>query len=77
MTGTYCFQKLQGLHIATFVLGVELFQAKYRALASICFGVGGVFGGGVLAFLSYLLKDWRYVQLWFTIMSFIQFILLW
>ncbi|XP_034936989.1 organic cation transporter protein-like isoform X2 [Chelonus insularis] len=53
----------QGLQSSTYILVLELFPAKFRTLVSSVMGVAWVLGLLLLAILSYIIPDWRILQL--------------
>ncbi|XP_015117233.1 organic cation transporter protein isoform X2 [Diachasma alloeum] len=53
----------QGLHSATYVLILELFPTKFRTLIFTVMGIAWSLGLLLLAGLSYIILDWRILQL--------------
>jgi hypothetical protein len=50
---------------------------KYRAKGGILFVTSGVFGVLLLDFLTFVIQDWKYVQLCTGLLPFLQVLVLW
>ncbi|CAB3991007.1 organic cation transporter -like [Paramuricea clavata] len=68
---------LQGLLIVTFTSLVEIFASQYRTFTGL--GVEFPWAVGIMTFslFSYLIKDWRYIQLMSTSVCLFQIGLVW
>uniref|UniRef100_A0A0C9RV89 SLC22A8 protein n=1 Tax=Fopius arisanus TaxID=64838 RepID=A0A0C9RV89_9HYME len=53
----------QGLHASTYILILELFPTKFRTLVFTVMGIAWALGLELLAGLSYIILDWRILQL--------------
>ncbi|KAL8609047.1 hypothetical protein ACOMHN_059860 [Nucella lapillus] len=68
---------MQGLHMASYIMAVELFPVKERTLAGCVIQV--FWGGAVLALggVAWLLKDWRHIQLAISLPSVLALSYVW
>ena len=67
----------QGLQAAFYITIVELFALKYRSkvgTVQILFWAVGVM---LLALISFVIQDWKYIQLFITLTTFLQIGLIW
>ena len=58
---------IQGLQTSTMALIIEIFPQKTRAITSASVSFFWGFGVLLLAFVGYFIKNWRYIQLVFTL----------
>ena len=73
----FMFLVFQGLQMVTFTSLVEIFASQYRTFTGL--GVGFPWAVGIMTFslFSYLIKDWRYIQLMSTSVCLFQIGLVW
>ncbi|XP_028417308.1 uncharacterized protein LOC114541706 [Dendronephthya gigantea] len=63
---------LQGLQMTSFLSFMEILAAKYRTTAGVASSIFWSFGVMSLALISYLIQDWRYIQLFCTVTGLLQ-----
>ena len=67
----------QGVQNSSFILALETLPMKYRATGGLVFVISGGVGVLFLDFLSYLIRDWKYVQLSTGVLPFLQLLPMW
>ena len=68
---------LKGQQIVTYTSIVEIFATQYRTFTSLSVGYFWAAGIMTLALLSFLIKDWHYIQLLSTTVCLYQIGLVW
>ena len=68
---------LQGLQAAFYITIVELFALKYRSKVGTVQVLFWAVGVMLLALISFIIQDWKYIQLFITLTTLLQIGLLW
>ena len=71
------FLFFQGLQMTSFLLFMEILAVQYRIAAGVTSSIFWSFGVMSLALISYLIQDWRYIQLFTTVTGLLQIGLIW
>ncbi|XP_011867686.1 PREDICTED: organic cation transporter protein-like isoform X2 [Vollenhovia emeryi] len=68
---------VQGLQISTYILSLELFPARSRTLVALIMQISWSIGLVLLAVLSYVIPDWRILQLAVSVPTAITVLYIW
>ncbi|KAG7196743.1 hypothetical protein KM043_014002 [Ampulex compressa] len=68
---------VQGLQNSTYILSLELFPAKARTFIALVMQIAWAFGLILLAVLSYVIPDWRILQLAISVPTAITVLYIW
>jgi OCT family organic anion transporter-like MFS transporter 7 len=63
--------------MTSFLLFMEVLAVQYRTAAGVTSSIFWSFGVMSLALISYLIQDWRYIQLFTTVTGLLQIGLIW
>ena len=68
---------VQGLQNSTYILSLELFPAKARTFVALVMQIAWAIGLILLAALSYVIPDWRILQLAVSVPTAITVLYIW